>query len=579
MDIAKDLDPRRQAMYLYWQGFRVSRIAEMLGEKRATVHSWKRREGWDKVSPLDQIQITTAARYNQLVLKSPKEPSDYKELDLLGRQMERHARIGRFGDTGRESDLNPNIERRTEERKQPTKNHFTDEQLAELETTFHNGLRGYQDKWFAAQKHAIRNILKTRQCGATYYFSREALLDAAKTGKNKIFLSASRSQAFVFRRYIVKFARECGVELKGNPIVLSNGAELHFLGTNSSTAQSYNGDLYIDEYFWINGFEELERNASGMATLDDMHITLFSTPSTYSHEAYPFWSGTAYNRDRAKNERVTVPVTYDRLKNGLLCADGQWRHMLTIEDAIADGMKATLANLQRRRSPQDFANLYMCQFMDDVESLFPLKSMRRCMVESMDAWPDFKPYANRPLSRTPVWIGYDPSSTGDSAGCAVVAPPQRAGAPFRVLERFQFRGLDFEAQAEKIKELTLRYNVTHIGIDETGLGRSVVQLVRKFYPAVEAIHYNIAMKTDLVHKAKSVIDGGRLAFDAGCSDIIQAFMAIRKIVTPSGKFTSYETSRAEDISHGDVAWAIMHALIHEPMTGFSENNESTVEVY
>ncbi|KFV21530.1 hypothetical protein GS40_15985 [Escherichia coli] len=37
-----DLDPRRQAMLLYFQGYRVARIAEMLGEKVATVHSWKK---------------------------------------------------------------------------------------------------------------------------------------------------------------------------------------------------------------------------------------------------------------------------------------------------------------------------------------------------------------------------------------------------------------------------------------------------------------------------------------------------------------------------------------------------------
>jgi hypothetical protein len=37
-----DLDPRRQALLLYFQGYRIARIAEMLGEKAATVHS----PGW-----------------------------------------------------------------------------------------------------------------------------------------------------------------------------------------------------------------------------------------------------------------------------------------------------------------------------------------------------------------------------------------------------------------------------------------------------------------------------------------------------------------------------------------------------
>ncbi|MCV5862764.1 oxidoreductase, partial [Escherichia coli] len=90
----EDLDPRRQAMLLYFQGYRVARIAEMLGEKVATVHSWKKRDKWGDYGPLDQMQLTTAARYCQLIMKEHKEGKDFKEIDLLARQSERHARIG-----------------------------------------------------------------------------------------------------------------------------------------------------------------------------------------------------------------------------------------------------------------------------------------------------------------------------------------------------------------------------------------------------------------------------------------------------------------------------------------------------
>ena len=34
-------DPRRQAALLYWQGFSVPQIAEMLQTKRPTVQIWK----------------------------------------------------------------------------------------------------------------------------------------------------------------------------------------------------------------------------------------------------------------------------------------------------------------------------------------------------------------------------------------------------------------------------------------------------------------------------------------------------------------------------------------------------------
>jgi uncharacterized protein YjcR len=45
-------DPRRQAALLYWQGFSVPQIAEMLQTKRPTVQSWKQRDGWDETAPL-----------------------------------------------------------------------------------------------------------------------------------------------------------------------------------------------------------------------------------------------------------------------------------------------------------------------------------------------------------------------------------------------------------------------------------------------------------------------------------------------------------------------------------------------
>ncbi len=54
------------------------------------------------------------------------------------------------------------------------------------------------------------------------------------------------------RSYICKIAQTfLGVTLTGNPIVLSNGAELIFCSTNSNSAQSRSGNVYIDEYFWI----------------------------------------------------------------------------------------------------------------------------------------------------------------------------------------------------------------------------------------------------------------------------------------------------------------------------------------
>ncbi|WP_432214779.1 terminase gpP N-terminus-related DNA-binding protein, partial [Salmonella enterica] len=67
-------------------------IALILGEKVATVQSWKNRDKWGDYGPLVQMQLTTAARYCQLIKKEQKAGKDFTEMDLLARQSERHAR-------------------------------------------------------------------------------------------------------------------------------------------------------------------------------------------------------------------------------------------------------------------------------------------------------------------------------------------------------------------------------------------------------------------------------------------------------------------------------------------------------
>lgn len=574
-------DPRRQAALLYWQGFSVPQIAEMLQTKRPTVQSWKQRDQWEETAPLNRVESTLEARLIQLYAKPNLTPHDFKVADFLARQMERFARINRYGQTGNEVDLNPNVANRNKgDRKKPTKNFFSDEAIEKLEEIFFAESFEYQLRWHrAGLEHRIRDILKSRQIGATFYFSREALLHALKTGHNQIFLSASKTQAYVFREYIIQFARRVDVDLTGDPIVIgNNGAKLIFLGTNSNTAQSHNGDLYVDEIFWIPNFQKLRKVSSGMASQSHLRSTYFSTPSTLAHGAYPFWSGELFNRGRASaSERVDIDISHDALAAGVACPDGQWRQIVTIEDALAGG--CTLFNLEQLRqenSVDDFRNLFMCEFVDDKASVFPFEDLQRCMVDSMEEWEDFAPFADNPFGSRPVWIGYDPSHSGDSAGCVVLAPPVVAGGKFRILERHQWKGMDFATQAESIRQLTEKYNVEYIGIDATGLGIGVFQLVRSFYPAARDIRYTPEMKTAMVLKAKDVIRRGCLEYDVSATDITTSFMAIRKTMTSSGRSATYEASRTEEASHADVAWATMHALLNEPLTAGSGQATSSI---
>lgn len=585
--IPADFDPRRRARALYWQGWRIARIADEVVEKVSTVHSWKRRDKWDDYDPVQRVEATLEARLIQLVSKPDKEGRDYKEIDLLGRQIERMARVKKYSKDGTEADLNPKVENRNAKtragmRKQPARNAISDEQQEKLVDAFMQDLFPYQKHWYrAGLQERIRDILKSRQIGATWYFAREAFIDALETGRNQIFLSASKAQAHMFKGYIKKFASDVAdVEITGDPIVLPNGAELYFLGTNARTAQSYHGNVYMDEYFWIPGFEEFRKVASAMASHKHWRQTYFSTPSSLTHAAHPFWTGERINKGRAAADKIKIDTSHSALKDGRRCEDGQWRQIVTIIDAMAGGCDLfDVEQLRLEYSPEEFLNLFMCMFIDDGQSVFPLETLQRCMVDSWVVWDDFKPFALRPLGHRPVWVGYDPSNTGDSAALVVVAPPLVAGGKFRVLDRVSFKGMDFAAQAERIKKVTECYNVTFIGIDMTGLGLGVYQLVKNFFPAVTGFQYSPDVKTRLVLKAMDVIAKGRMEFDAGWTDLAASFMAIKKTTTPSGRQITFQAGRSEETGHADLAWACMHALANEPLEGRTATNQSSMEIF
>ncbi|WP_417795916.1 terminase large subunit domain-containing protein [Terasakiella pusilla] len=583
-----DRDIRERAQLLYWQGHTIADVARMVEKPYATVDAWKRRDKWGNVSMATKTSKCLEARYIQLLAMPTKSDAHLKELDTLDRMLNRAVERAQGGGENAEGSADRGGRGKRRKRKEPEKNALSDEDIAKLREDFEKNLFGYQYVWLEARgEHRTRNILKSRQIGATWYFAREALMNAIETGDNQIFLSASKAQAYVFREYIIQWVKDvCDVTLRGDPIKLWNGATLYFLGTNSRTAQSYHGHMYMDEIFWIPKFKEFKKVASGMATHKKWTKTYFSTPSSVSHEAHPFWTGKEFNKGRKEEDQVQIDVSHDALKDGRLCEDGQWRQIVTIEDAVRSGCDLfDIEQLKLEYNEQDYGNLFMCQFIDDHASYFNLKELQACMVDAWDKWSDydFDERAKRPYGDLPVWIGYDPSRFHDDASIVVVAPPLSGKKKYRVLEKLKFNGKSFEVQAAAIKALTEKYNVQHIGIDKSSIGLGVFEQVQQFFPAVQGVSYSVEVKNRLVLKAKQLISRGLLEFDCSMTDIAMAFMTIRKTTTASGRQTTFQASRSGETGHADVAWALMHAVQHEGLAAVDsdthKNSASIVEIY
>ncbi len=567
---------REQVKHSYLSQIPVPVIANETGIAKRTIYHWIKLYDWDELPQYENVEQVL----DKLIIKKLKSKNlslDAVEMiERLQAAKEREIKMQQLREKSLNNERRQNKKSNTGEQDNKehsgstgTKKNKSRKTLAllsesEILSAFKEDLFQYQLDLWDSHNHRTRHILKSRQIGLTWYFAREAVTNALLTGENQIFLSASKNQSAIFNGYIKDFVKEkFGVDLKGTEKVkvptAKGEAVLSFLSTNSSTAQGYSGHLYVDECFWINNFKKLKKVASAIASHKQWRKTFFSTPSTKTHEAYSLWSGSDYNEVARARGLVELVLPDNKvLSKGWVGPDTEYRKIITIHDALDGGCTLfDLDRLQIEYTPDDFAQLFECQFIDDSLSVFSLNQLLACATEDT-RWMDYKPNAPRPFGNKPVWVGYDPSRYRDSAVISIVAPPSSPGGKYRVLEVITMHDTPWSDQADQIKKITERYNVEHISIDRTGPGLGVYEAVKEFYPSVQGLHYNPEIKSRLVLKAQDVIINKRLVWGAEHSTIPQSFLMIKKIVTGHG--ISYQTSRDNKNGHADAAWSIMHAL-------------------
>ncbi len=597
---------KKAAKEMYLRGAFVQDIAQQTNVPARTIYDWRDKEKWDdeitegspeeilvrRIAVLSGIDNKTKAQLDELDRAFANFANLKQGLAKANKIQAEADYIRKHGipvaNYPKPSGNNGSKEKKPREaKKDKVKNDIssiTPEMLSEAyERLF---TCDYTRIWREAKENELtrrtRFILKSRQIGATYYFSWEAFEDAVLTGDNQIFLSASRAQAEVFKGYIVAFCKtEFDIELKGSDVItLSNGANLRFLSTNATTAQSYTGHLYIDEVFWIPKFEKVNHVAGAIATHKKWRKTYFSTPSAKSHQAYPMWSGEQYNNKLPEKKRAAFDVSHDNLKNGQLFPDKIWRHIVTVEDAVAQGFDLIDVEMLRTESPSEaaFDNLYMCKFIDDSESVFNLENLLRCVVDA-EEWADYKTENARPFGNNPVSIGYDTglSANGDAAQRSLLAIPLTQKEAFRLLGLRKLRGQNFEYQAGRLKEDVDSHNVEFIGLDLNGMGTGVHEHVVKFFPNVTPLNYTPENKNRLVTKMIDLINTKRFQLLRRDQDVITSFLLIKKTISNGSGAIIYKTERRAAGGHGDSAWSIINGVSYEPLAGVREESRLAIQ--
>lgn len=580
-------------------------IAEALDVPESTVRGWASRHGWNTAGNINNLLKTLERRIDELSRQEPT-PENLRAMRSYGieyRQymlMQAKLRVYEPGTSKRTRDKDFNGKLASRGRKSNIEKNYLDaEAVQKLKQAHQERMYQHQQTWndaangllgnnpFTGKPSRIINLDKSRQIGATDWKSHHSLVDRALVeGINQNFLSASRAQALLFRGYIRDFVyQHTGVDLKGggdaSPLTIRTddfpAVDLRFLSASSNSAQGPHGDTVNDEYFWQRDFERLRRVSSAMATQKYYTQTYISTPSTINHPAYPFWTGEYRNKGKAAAKQTLIDVSHSALKNGRHCEDGQWRQIVTLYDAIERGFDRVDAELLKLEySDEEFRNLFLCNFIDDSASVFTFEMVQKCMVDTLELnahgrrvrWHDFDPELKQPFGRKEVWLGFDPSRTRDNSAVVIVAPPDDSYPRFRVLEKMQFHNLTFEYQALRIKELTERYNVKRIAIDTTGMGGGVYEKTKELVSGarIVPIHYSAESKAELVTRGIDVFHNKRIELDSGWVDMAKALMTIYITSTDGGTIT-YKARRTNTTGHADLAFALLHAISFEPLTG------------
>ncbi|WP_273974666.1 terminase large subunit domain-containing protein, partial [Serratia ureilytica] len=220
------------ARSLYLRHWTPKEIANELNLPNARIiYYWATKWSWADMLSHESIEETINRRIQVLTHRDGKTELEHKELDSLiahhcklriqqAKHAEKLAAVASQGN-GDYSAAGDSGQDGGKKKRKYRKNDISALTQEDFDAFADEHLFGYQKHLRLNITQQIRNILKSRQIGATWYFAFEALENAVMTGDPQIFLSASRPQAEVFRSYIVNIAEQYfGVTLTGNPIRL-----------------------------------------------------------------------------------------------------------------------------------------------------------------------------------------------------------------------------------------------------------------------------------------------------------------------------------------------------------------------
>lgn len=390
----------------------------------------------------------------------------------------------------------------------------------------------YQRRYLA-DKSRWKVACWSRQTGKTFTTTLEAVLDVLEAeAEGRIarwtILSISRDRALdAIRNGAALHMRAIGAafELLDVPfehdemahmVRLPGGSYVRAIAARPETARGMSDNLILDEFAHHKDNRELWRALVPVVSRPDLKLRVISTPNGV---------GDMFHQ-----------IMTDGL-GGLFS-----RHVVSIHDAVADGLPRDIDELRRAAGDADtWAQEYECAFLDHAAGHW------LAMEDILAAQGPAGDYAGG-------WcfVGMDIAARGD---LTVIAVLEEVGDVLACRELVELKAASFAAQLAELDRVMRGYRVARACIDQTGMGEMPVEEARRRHGSyrIEGVVFTPAAKLAMAVALKDRLQQRRIRLPEG--DALVADLRSVKS-EPGAGGTPRLLAERHGGSHGDRFWAL-----------------------
>lgn len=413
----------------------------------------------------------------------------------------------------------------------------------------------------------------TRQWGKSTCTSGEAVHDAlTDPGTKWVCMSAGERQSVewlskakewleAYRIAIADIAEDRGGLAEGllrsSEISLANGSRIIAIPANPSTARGYSANIILDEFAYHED-------------PDAIWAALF--PSTTNKLAGTFldrWRAmlAGESSDIRRNLKLRVVSTFNGRNNKFYrlweraAENGYSAHLVTIHDAIADGMPLDAEKLRRALDdPDAWAQEYECRATDTAAVLLPYELIAACESAEAQRAQAEEFWAVEILA--PMALGIDFARSRDLSVCWAV---ERQGDVQVTREVVEMRGMSTPDQIDVLRPRIER--ARRVALDYTGAGVGMGDyLVKEFgewkpeahrFGKIELVTFGQANKVEMMSKLRMAFERQRVRVPIDQA-IREDLHSMQRVTTAAGSVT-YRAPHTDD-GHADRCTALALAL-------------------